>query len=86
MGILLGILFGLMAGGVAKLVMPGPDPAGTTGTVLLGMAGAAIGGLLGMYWGGVAFLMFDFRSLVMAIIGSLILLFSYRCIAIRAMA
>jgi uncharacterized membrane protein YeaQ/YmgE (transglycosylase-associated protein family) len=86
MGILFGILFGLVAGGVAKVVMPGPDPLGIVGTILLGMAGALIGGLLGMVAGSGALIGFDFRSLVMAMIGSLIVLFSYRCLAMRAMA
>jgi len=86
MGILLGILFGLVAGGVAKVVMPGPDPAGMTGTILLGMAGALIGGLLGFASGSGSLTDLDFRSLVMAMIASLMVLFSYRCFAMRAMA
>ena len=85
MGILLGILFGLVAAGTAKVVMPGPDPLGMTGTITLGMAGALFGGLLGAVVSGGSLAGLDFHSLVMAMIGSLVALFSYRCVAIRAM-
>jgi uncharacterized membrane protein YeaQ/YmgE (transglycosylase-associated protein family) len=47
MGILGWILFGLIVGALAKLVMPGRDPGGIIVTMLLGIAGAVLGGFLG---------------------------------------
>jgi uncharacterized membrane protein YeaQ/YmgE (transglycosylase-associated protein family) len=41
------ILFGLIVGVVAKLIMPGPDPGGMIVTILLGIVGALIGGFIG---------------------------------------
>jgi uncharacterized membrane protein YeaQ/YmgE (transglycosylase-associated protein family) len=41
------ILFGLIVGVVAKLIMPGPDPGGMILTILLGIVGALIGGFIG---------------------------------------
>jgi uncharacterized membrane protein YeaQ/YmgE (transglycosylase-associated protein family) len=52
MGIFLWIVFGLVAGSVAKLVMPGPDRLGIVGTMLVGVAGAIVGGLIGAVLGG----------------------------------
>jgi uncharacterized membrane protein YeaQ/YmgE (transglycosylase-associated protein family) len=86
MGILLWIVFGLVAGSVAKLVMPGPDPGGIIVTILLGIGGAVVGGVVGTLFGFGAMTGFDLRSLLMAIGGALFLLFAYRCYAIRAMA
>jgi uncharacterized membrane protein YeaQ/YmgE (transglycosylase-associated protein family) len=86
MGIVLWIVFGIVAGSVAKSVMPGPDRLGLIGTILVGVAGALIGGLLGAVFGGSGMAGFDFRSFLMAIIGSLVVLFCYRSFSIRAMA
>ena len=86
MGILLWIVFGLVAGGVARWVMPGPDPWGLIGTILLGVVGAVIGGVLGSAFGFGPVTGFDMRSLLMAIIGSLAVLFGYRSFSMRAMA
>ncbi|HEY7059206.1 MAG TPA: GlsB/YeaQ/YmgE family stress response membrane protein, partial [Vicinamibacterales bacterium] len=47
MGILSWILFGLVVGIIAKLLMPGRDPGGFIITILLGVAGALLGGFLG---------------------------------------
>ena len=51
MGILGWILFGVIVGALAKLVMPGRDPGGIIVTMLLGIAGAVLGGLLGRAMG-----------------------------------
>ena len=51
MGILGWILFGLVVGALAKLVMPGRDPGGIIVTILLGIAGALLGGFLGQALG-----------------------------------
>ena len=85
MGILLWIVFGLIAGLGAKLVMPGPNAGGLAAAIPLGIGGAVLGGLVGTLLGG-TMMGIDFRSLVMAIIGSIAVLFSYRYYALRAMA
>lgn len=78
------ILFGLIVGAIAKLVMPGRDPGGIIVTALVGMAGALLGGWLGRtllgHGEGYA------AGWIMAIIGSLILLGIYRLIAGRRAA
>lgn len=51
MGILAWILFGLVAGVIAKLIMPGKDPGGFIVTILLGIAGALLGGFIGRAMG-----------------------------------
>jgi uncharacterized membrane protein YeaQ/YmgE (transglycosylase-associated protein family) len=74
------ILIGFVAGAIAKLIMPGKDPGGWIITILLGIAGAFVGGwLFGMLEiaGG------GFTTLIGAIIGALILLAIYRLIAGR---
>jgi uncharacterized membrane protein YeaQ/YmgE (transglycosylase-associated protein family) len=86
MGILLWIVFGLVAGAVAKLVMPGPDPGGWIVTILLGIGGAVIGGMLATAFGFGAMTGFDVRSLLIAIGGALVLLAGYRLVATRAWA
>ena len=72
------IVFGLIAGVVAKLLMPGRDPGGFIVTILLGIAGSLIGGyigsLVGVGGGG------GFMSFVLAVIGALLLLMLYRLI------
>jgi outer membrane protein OmpA-like peptidoglycan-associated protein/uncharacterized membrane protein YeaQ/YmgE (transglycosylase-associated protein family) len=78
------IAFGLIAGAVAKFLMPGRDPGGIGVTLLLGLAGALVGGFLGnalgFGWasapGGQTLL--DWRNLVLAIGGALLLLLAYR--------
>ena len=75
------ILFGLLAGGVAKLIFPGKDPGGCLVTVGLGVLGALIGGLLGTYvfnWGTVTG--FNLRSFGIAVAGALVLLLTFRLI------
>ena len=86
MGILLWIVFGIVAGSLAKLIMPGPDRLGVLGTILLGVAGAIVGGWIGAALGSGGVTGFDFRSLLMAIIGSLAVLFCYRTFSMRALA
>ena len=78
MGILAWIVFGLIAGAVAKLLMPGNDPGGFVVTMLIGIAGAVIGGFIGaaLGFGGVEG--FDFRSFLIAILGAILLLWAYR--------
>jgi len=78
MGIISWIVFGLIAGLIAKFLMPGDDPGGFFITILLGIAGAIVGGFIATSLGYGAVDGFNFGSLVVAVIGSLILLFGYR--------
>ena len=80
MGILTWIIFGLIAGGIAKLLMPGRDPGGCIITILLGIAGAVVGGFIGTALGFGNIDGFDFRSFFLAILGAILLLWLYRVI------
>ena len=81
MGILSWIVFGLVVGIIAKLLMPGRDPGGFIVTILLGIAGALLGGFVGRAMGfygpsqGAGWLM--------SIVGAIVLLLLYRLIARR---
>ena len=81
MGILSWIVFGLIAGALAKLIMPGKDPGGFIVTTLIGIAGAVIGGFTGSVMGFGTVTGFDIRSFLLAIAGAIFLLFVNRNIA-----
>ena len=77
MSIIVWIIVGLIAGALGKLIMPGRDPGGIIVTILIGMAGALVGGfitqgLLGLRSGGFIW------SIVVATLGAIILLALYR--------
>jgi uncharacterized membrane protein YeaQ/YmgE (transglycosylase-associated protein family) len=76
MGILGWIFFGLLVGAVGKLLMPGRDPGGFVVTILLGIAGALVGGFLGRALG--MYREDDPVGFVMAVLGSIVLLILYR--------
>lgn len=78
MGILAWIVFGLIAGVVAKFLMPGDDPGGMIITILIGVAGAIVGGYLGSLLLGVDVTGFNLSSLLVAIAGAILLLLVYR--------
>jgi uncharacterized membrane protein YeaQ/YmgE (transglycosylase-associated protein family) len=80
MGILSWIVLGLVAGALAKFLMPGKDPGGCIITLILGVAGALIGGFIGsrLGWGTVTGL--DFRSFALAVGGAALLLIVYRAL------
>jgi uncharacterized membrane protein YeaQ/YmgE (transglycosylase-associated protein family) len=79
MGILGWIVLGLLAGAIAKLIMPGNDPGGFIVTMLLGIVGAVIGGFIGSRIFGRGLETFwDFQTWIIAICGSLLLLIIYR--------
>lgn len=81
MGILGWILFGLIVGALARLVMPGRDPGGIIVTMLLGIAGAVLGGFIGQAMGfygpGEA------AGFLMSLVGAVVLLALYRMMVRR---
>jgi uncharacterized membrane protein YeaQ/YmgE (transglycosylase-associated protein family) len=81
MGILGWILFGLVAGVIAKLIMPGKDPGGFIITILIGIAGAILGGFLGRAMGfyGEG----EGAGMLMSIFGAILLLAIYRVVVGR---
>jgi uncharacterized membrane protein YeaQ/YmgE (transglycosylase-associated protein family) len=78
MGIISWIVFGLIAGVLAKMLMPGDDPGGIITTIAIGIVGAVVGGFLAVLLGFGDISGFDFRSFVIAIVGGLLLLGGYR--------
>ena len=78
MGILSWIIFGLIASALAKLIMPGDDPGGVIITIIIGIAGAIIGGFIAVLLGYGDITGFDFRSFLVAIVAGLVLLGGYR--------
>lgn len=78
MGILSWILLGLIVGVLAKWIMPGPDPGGLVMTVLLGIAGAFVGGFIGSAIGLGSFTGFNVGSLALATGGAVLLLWGNR--------
>ena len=82
MGIIGWILLGLLAGAIAKLIMPGEDPGGFIVTTLIGIAGAIVGGLIASALDiGDLDEFFDIGTWLIAIGGSLLLLAIYRVVA-----
>ncbi len=79
MGILAWIILGLIAGAIAKAIMPGRDPGGFIVTCLIGIVGAVIGGFLGNLLFGIAGVTgIDLRSILISVVGALVLLWIYR--------
>jgi len=70
------IVFGLVVGAIAKLLMPGRDPGGWIVTILLGIAGAMVGGFLGRAAG--CYGPNDAAGFLMSLVGALVLLGLYR--------
>jgi uncharacterized membrane protein YeaQ/YmgE (transglycosylase-associated protein family) len=84
MGILAWILVGLIAGILAKIAMPGPDPGGVILTIVIGIVGAVIGGfVLNNLLGRPDVTGFNLTSILVATFGSIILLAVYRSITRR---
>jgi uncharacterized membrane protein YeaQ/YmgE (transglycosylase-associated protein family) len=83
MGILSWIVFGLIAGFLARFLTPGPDPAGCIFTTIIGILGAMLGGFIGtqMGWGTVR--EFDMRSMGLAVLGGVIVLLLRRALTKR---
>lgn len=84
MGWIAFIVLGLLAGAIAKLIMPGDDPGGFIITTLIGIVGALLGGWLGSLIFGVELGgFFNITTWILAIVGSLILLGIYRLVVGR---
>ncbi len=80
-GILAWILVGLVAGILAKIAMPGPDPGGVILTIVIGILGAVVGGLVvESLFGGPGVSGVNLTSILVATLGSVILLVVYRAI------
>jgi uncharacterized membrane protein YeaQ/YmgE (transglycosylase-associated protein family) len=85
MGIIAFIILGLLAGAIAKALLPGEDPGGFIITAIIGVVGALLGGFLA----GVLFdadpldEFFDISTWLTAIAGSIVLLLIYRMVAGR---
>jgi uncharacterized membrane protein YeaQ/YmgE (transglycosylase-associated protein family) len=75
------IVFGLIVGAIAKLLMPGRDPGGFIVTILIGIAGALLGGFLGRALG--LYGPEDAAGFVMSLIGAIVLLLLYRLVIAR---
>jgi len=82
MGILTWIVLGLVAGFLAKLVMPGEQGGGIIMTIVLGVVGALVGGFLGTSVFGFGEVSgFDLRSVGIAVVGAVVALFLYGLVA-----
>jgi uncharacterized membrane protein YeaQ/YmgE (transglycosylase-associated protein family) len=79
-GIITWIIFGLLAGLVAKFIMPGKDPGGVIVTILIGIAGALVGGFIATSLGYGKIDEFTLGNFIIAVLGSILLLFGYRMI------
>jgi uncharacterized membrane protein YeaQ/YmgE (transglycosylase-associated protein family) len=71
------VVVGLVAGLLARWIMPGSGPAGFFITALIGMAGASIGGFIVRLFGGAGATGFSVWSILVATLGAIILLFLY---------
>ena len=77
MGILLWVVFGLIAGAIAKYLMPGNAPVVIVATIILGIVGAVVGGFLGTLVGFGDISGFDLRSMALAVGGGIVVLLIY---------
>ena len=80
MGIFSWIIMGLIVGALAKFLMPGDDPGGIIVTILIGIAGAFIGGFVGARMGLGTVSGFNLGSIALATGGALLLLIMYRLV------
>lgn len=84
MGILGWIVVGLVAGALAKLIIPGKDPGGIIVTILIGIAGGLLGGWIGSAVFGVSTGgFFEIRTWIISLIGAIVLLLIYRLVTGR---
>ena len=74
------VVLGLVAGIIAKMLMPGRDPGGFIITIVLGIVGALVGGFISVRLGFGEVTGFNIPSIVIAVLGAMLLLFVYRMI------
>jgi uncharacterized membrane protein YeaQ/YmgE (transglycosylase-associated protein family) len=86
MGLLSWIVLGLVVGALAKWIMPGPDPGGLIVTMLIGIAGAFVGGFIATFLGLGTVTGFNLGSLAIATGGALLLLWGHRKLRSRGTA
>ena len=77
------IIIGVFTGSLARVAMSGPVAGGISVAILFGVIGALIGGIVETIFSPDALAPFDLYSCFIAVIGAMILLFLYRCFAIR---
>ena len=80
MGIITWIFLGLVAGALAKFIMPGKDPGGFFVTILIGIVGGVLGGFLGSFIGLGKIESFDLGGIFIATAGAILLLIIYRVV------
>ncbi len=83
MGIIIWLIIGLLAGFIARAVVPGPDPMGLIGTLVLGLIGSLIGGLVGNLLAGGDFAL-EPAGIIGSILGAVVALLVYRMLGSRA--
>jgi uncharacterized membrane protein YeaQ/YmgE (transglycosylase-associated protein family) len=83
MGWLVWIILGLVAGIIAKLIMPGRDPGGFIVTIILGIVGALVGGFISTKLGFGDVTGFNLPSILIAVLGAILLLIIYRMLKRR---
>ena len=83
MGIISWILLGLVAGLLAKFLVPGKDPGGCLITIIIGIAGALVGGFVGKFIGWSTPESFDLGGIFSATVGAVILLILFRLVRRR---
>jgi uncharacterized membrane protein YeaQ/YmgE (transglycosylase-associated protein family) len=83
MGIIAWIVLGLIAGAIAKFLMPGRDPGGIFVTIIIGIVGAVIGGFIGSSLGVGDVTGLNLWSIVLAVVGAMVLLLIYRMVTGR---
>ena len=84
MGVVSWVVFGMLAGLIAKWLTTGSDPKGCLVTIVIGIAGAAIGGWIGTQLGLGTITGFDLRSLALAVVGAILLLLILRAVRGRS--
>ena len=83
MGILSWVILGLIAGVLAKWILPGAQPGGIIITIIVGIVGGVLGGYIGTHLGLGTVHGFDLRSLLLAVGGAVVLLLLYQMLSSR---
>lgn len=84
LGFIWWLIIGLIAGALARLIMPGRDPMGIIATIILGIVGSIIGGLVGMAIWGSGGNGFRPGGLILAILGAIVVLWIWRMMKSRS--